>query len=248
MKSIENKTSLILDLFLCMVFIPILVTLGPAHHWFYQWPLFSIISCAYLYGCYFVVMRINVPKLLISKRYHKIASIISVLVIITYLLSLYPLPDMEFVTPSLSEYQTKVRNFGVSVTLWLMFSLVMGYALTISFVKELYEQLILKKKIEAQRDKAELAVFKAQISPHFLFNTLNSLYSLVIGTSEKAENALSFLGFRDFRVRLFHDAARLQVTKEQMTLALAERENILQTLGAWFSQIDLDLNPRKAVD
>jgi len=65
---------------------------------------------------------------------------------------------------------------------------------------------------------------------------------------EKAENALSFLGFRDFRVRLFHDAARLQVTKEQMTLALAERENILQTLGAWFSQIDLDLNPRKAVD
>lgn len=70
-----------------------------------------------------------------------------------------------------------------------MFSLVMGYALTISFVKELYDQLLLKKKIEAQRDKATLALFKAQISPHFMFNTLNSLYSLVIGTSEKAENA-----------------------------------------------------------
>lgn len=70
-----------------------------------------------------------------------------------------------------------------------MFSLVMGYAMTISFVKELYEQLLLKKKIEAERDKAELAVFKAQISPHFMFNTLNSIYSLVVGTSERAESA-----------------------------------------------------------
>lgn len=65
---------------------------------------------------------------------------------------------------------------------------------------------------------------------------------------EKAEDALSCLGFRDFRVRLFHDAARLQVTEDQMAFALAQRENILQTLGQWFSQIDLDLKPRKAVD
>ncbi len=189
MKSIENKTSLILDLFFCLVFIPILVSLGPAHYWFQQWPLFSFIACVYLYGCYFLLMKINMPKLLISKKYYNIAGVIAILVITTYLISLYPLPDMDFVTPALSEYQTQVRNFEVSWTLWLMFSLVMGYALTISFVKELYDQLLLKKKIEAQRDKATLALFKAQISPHFMFNTLNSLYSLVIGTSEKAENA-----------------------------------------------------------
>ncbi len=189
MKSIENKTSLILDLFFCLVFIPILVSLGPAHYWFQQWPLFSFIACVYLYGCDFLLMKINMPKLLISKKYYNIAGVIAILVITTYLISLYPLPDMDFVTPALSEYQTQVRNFEVSLTLWLMFSLVMGYALTISFVKELYDQLLLKKKIEAQRDKATLALFKAQISPHFMFNTLNSLYSLVIGTSEKAENA-----------------------------------------------------------
>lgn len=189
MKSIENKTSLILDLFFCLVFIPILVSLGPAHYWFQQWPLFSFIVCVYLYACYFLLMKINMPKLLISKKYYNIAGVIVMLVIVTYMLSQYPLPDMDFVTPALSEYQTQVRNFGVSLTIWLMFSLVMGYALTISFVKELYEQLLLKKKIETQRDKAKLALFKAQISPHFMFNTLNSLYSLVIGTSEKAENA-----------------------------------------------------------
>ena len=189
MKSIENKTSLILDLFFCLVFMPILVILGPAHHWLTQWPLFFILTCVYMYGCYFTLLHINIPKLLIDRRYKRIGGIIAVLVALNYVLSLYPLPDMDFVTPALSEYQTKVRNFGVSVSLWLMFSLVMGYSLSITFVKELYEQLLLRRKIEAQRDKAELAVFKAQISPHFMFNTLNTLYSLVIGTSQKAEDA-----------------------------------------------------------
>ena len=76
-------------------------------------------------------MKINVPKLLIAKKYTSIAGVILLSVTATYLLSLYPLPDMDFVTPALSEYQTKVRNYGVAVSLWLMFSLVIGYALTI---------------------------------------------------------------------------------------------------------------------
>ena len=152
MKSIENKTSLILDLFFCLVFMPILVILGPAHHWLTQWPLFFILTCVYMYGCYFTLLHINIPKLLIDRRYKRIGGIIAVLVALNYVLSLYPLPDMDFVTPALSEYQTRVRNFGVSVSLWLMFSLVMGYSLSITFVKELYEQLLLRRKIEAQRE------------------------------------------------------------------------------------------------
>ena len=67
----------------------------------------------------------------------------------------------------------------------MMFSLVACYSFTMSFVKELYDRLLLQKKAEHQRDKAKLAVFRAQISPHFLFNTLNTLYSLVLGTSQK---------------------------------------------------------------
>jgi len=132
---------------------------------------------------------VRVPNLLISKKYWQILGVLFSLILLNYLLSRYPLPEMDFVTPVLSQYQTQLRNFGVSVTLWLMFSLVMGYSLSVSFVRELYSQVLLKRQIEAERDKAELAVFKAQISPHFLFNTLNSLYSLVIGTSDKAEEA-----------------------------------------------------------
>lgn len=236
MKSVENKTSLILDLFFCLVFVPILVWLGPARYWFQQWPLFALIVCAYLYACYFIVLRMNMPKLLLEKRYANLAGVIAALVAAAYLLSLYPLPQMDFVTPSLSEYQTRVRNFGVSVTLWLMFSLVMGYSLTISFVKELYAQILLKKKIEAQRDKAELAMFKAQISPHFMFNTLNSLYSLVIGTSEKAESA--FVKFTELLRYTY-------ITIEKETVTISDEINYIS------NYIDLQsirLNSHTTVD
>lgn len=41
------------------------------------------------------------------------------------------------------------------------------------------------KQSEKERLKAELSYFKAQINPHFLFNTLNTIYSLAI---QKADN------------------------------------------------------------
>ena len=60
---------------------------------------------------------------------------------------------------------------------------------------------------------------------------------------EGAENALHALGFRDFRVRIFHGAARLQVPEEQLPLALEQREEILAALGD-FDGVLLDLKGR----
>ena len=60
---------------------------------------------------------------------------------------------------------------------------------------------------------------------------------------EGAENALHALGFRDFRVRIFHGAARLQVPEEQMPLVLERREEILVALGD-FDGVLLDLKGR----
>ena len=61
---------------------------------------------------------------------------------------------------------------------------------------------------------------------------------------ERAECALEALGFRDFRVRLFHGAARLQVTRAQLPLALEKRTDLLAALGGDFSQVLLDLEVR----
>ena len=61
---------------------------------------------------------------------------------------------------------------------------------------------------------------------------------------ERAECALEALGFRDFRVRLFHGAARLQVTGEQLPLVLEQREAVSAALGGGFVGILLHLTPR----
>ena len=61
---------------------------------------------------------------------------------------------------------------------------------------------------------------------------------------ERAECALETLGFRDFRVRLFHGAARLQVTGEQLPLALEKQAELRAALWSDFSDVLLDLAPR----
>ncbi|MEI7498911.1 MAG: histidine kinase [Bacteroidota bacterium] len=42
------------------------------------------------------------------------------------------------------------------------------------------------KEVERQKIEAELRALKAQVNPHFFFNTLNSLYSLSLDKSDKA--------------------------------------------------------------
>ena len=62
---------------------------------------------------------------------------------------------------------------------------------------------------------------------------------------EKAESALTDLGFSDFRVRVADDAARLQVTEDQLPLVLARRAEILRALAPEFAAVTLDLAPRQ---
>lgn len=49
-----------------------------------------------------------------------------------------------------------------------------------------YEQWRWLKTLKADKAKAELALLKSQVNPHFFFNTLNNLYGLVVEKSPQA--------------------------------------------------------------
>ena len=65
---------------------------------------------------------------------------------------------------------------------------------------------------------------------------------------ERGEAALSGLGFWDFRLRLTQNGCKLQVTEDQIPLALNRRTDILTELESDFSEITLDLRPRAVKD
>lgn len=61
---------------------------------------------------------------------------------------------------------------------------------------------------------------------------------------EGAESALMQMGYSDFRVRVFHGAAKLQLSEGQMQQALQERAAILERLAPYFQTVLLDLAGR----
>ena len=63
---------------------------------------------------------------------------------------------------------------------------------------------------------------------------------------EGAEGALLEMGFSDFRVRVFHGAARLQLPSGQMAKAVERREEIRERLKPYFDIILLDLKDRRS--
>jgi len=70
---------------------------------------------------------------------------------------------------------------------------VVGFALAIKLMKDWY--LKQKEAADVAREKinAELQLLKAQVHPHFLFNTLNNIYSFIINDSPAAPEALKKL-------------------------------------------------------
>lgn len=61
---------------------------------------------------------------------------------------------------------------------------------------------------------------------------------------EAGENALFQMGFSDFRVRVYHGAARLQLPGEQIMEAVSRREEVRNALAPWFDTVLLDLKER----
>ena len=61
-----------------------------------------------------------------------------------------------------------------------------GYGLTINWFKGEKD----RKELEARQKDAELSFLRMQLNPHFLFNSLNSIYSLSLKRSEDTPEAV----------------------------------------------------------
>lgn len=72
----------------------------------------------------------------------------------------------------------------------ILYSLVAGVSVAIRMTNGWYQVESLRQELERSRAEAELQNLKSQLNPHFLFNTLNNIYSLIAFSPERAQEAV----------------------------------------------------------
>ncbi|WP_223648845.1 sensor histidine kinase [Hymenobacter psoromatis] len=104
--------------------------------------------------------------------------------------------------------------------------LVLGIATAITMVQHWQQEARLRERLDQQRVEAELALLKAQINPHFFFNTLNNIYSLTLIDGERARAALHRLS-RMMRYVLY-DTASGEALLSQEVAFIQDYINLMQ--------------------
>ena len=89
----------------------------------------------------------------------------------------------QFSFPGSFPSRGKQSSVGANI---MPFIHVAGIALLLKLLTSLYQQKNQTLEAEKQKAEAELQCLKAQLHPHFLFNTLNSLYAHTLEASPKS--------------------------------------------------------------
>ena len=183
-----------MDMAFCFILLPLVIYAFPVERWWGTYPLFFCSFVGWLYVTYFLYKYFIVPRLFIKgkKRTIAVAAILLSLAV-TFLFSAY-----EITSPLYHIHQEQRQLYPYPIwgirqnqqAIWLHYILVVIFCFAVGLLKEVYRQKLARAEMEYERNKAELALYKAQINPHFLFNTLNTLYGLLITQSDKTEITL----------------------------------------------------------
>lgn len=82
------------------------------------------------------------------------------------------------------------KLFFLGLIQGIIIFLLFAISLSIKLAIELYKNEKIKNLIKTQKINAELSFLKTQLNPHFLFNTLNSIYSLANKKSDDTTEAI----------------------------------------------------------
>ena len=183
-----------MDMAFCFILLPLVIYAFPVERWWGTYPLFFCSFVGWLYVTYFLYKYFIVPRLFIKGKKRTIAvTAILLSLAVTFLFSAY-----EITSPLYHIHQEQRQLYPYPIwgirqnqqAIWLHYILVVIFCFAVGMLKEVYRQKLARAEMEYERNKAELALYKAQINPHFLFNTLNTLYGLLITQSDKTEITL----------------------------------------------------------
>lgn len=112
------------------------------------------------------------------------------------------MPDMNYIIP----FWTRQIVFN--------YPTVVGFALAIKLLKRWYLKQKETEQLVREKINAELQLLKAQVHPHFLFNTLNNIYSFILNESDKAPEMIKKLSGLLHYILNDCNRQRVQLSKE----------------------------------
>lgn len=141
-------------------------------------------------------MLFFVPKILLKGKlpiYLLIVAIGGVLFVglLIYFENLIHLPELMFkaFNPD-EEYVPRGRWIFGDMFNFLLYLLSVGVSTSVASIQKWQKDENIRVELDKQRINTELSYLKAQINPHFFFNTLNNIYSLTNLDVKKAQEAL----------------------------------------------------------
>ena len=141
-------------------------------------------------AAYFTVYYL-LPKFLFTKKYFQFSILFllsAAAAIILQRVLMYYISYPVFYP----EYMSKVGSFWQINPFYSFFNIytVVGLFASIKLLKYWYQNQQLKTELENKNKTSELALLRSQLNPHFLFNTLNNIDSLIITNPDKASDAI----------------------------------------------------------
>ena len=195
---------LIIDLLFCGVLLPVMLKLLPIERWIVNDSTFVYLLAGWLYVVYLLNRAWILPSLLRRRRVLLGLGLILQPQLVTWLITRYqmdiPVRPRRIRRPAIPRISLQQQ------AIWFLYVVVMSFGTAVGLLTELYRQIMARQAEAFERKKAELALYKAQINPHFLFNSLNTLYGMVISRSERTEEA--FADFIDLMHYMYANASQ----------------------------------------
>lgn len=186
-----RNLTIYIDIAFCLVVLPVMALLFPVERWFHFFHWYVLSVGIWLYTVYFLNRFVIVPALFRTRMARTVGiALIALSVIVTFFLA-----KVQWYVPKPNPLDAGIVRIFTSVThhqqaIWSLFVIVEAFSFAVGLLTQANEQRNRRRQLEAEHEKAEIELYKAQIKPHFMFNTLNSLYGLFIMGDDKALESL----------------------------------------------------------
>jgi sensor histidine kinase YesM len=146
-------------------------------------PILLLISLL-LFPCYLFYAKAIIPLFAFTKRYvwFSLISVAFYILVIAFIKLIYSFFHLD--EQVLQSYFNFSAATIVRESLWIFTNLL--FATSIAFLKKNFEEEDIITSLEKDNANFKLKYLRSQLNPHFLFNTLNSIYSLSLQKSDQA--------------------------------------------------------------